>query len=49
VLGTEGPALGRAGRERCLARFEMGVIGARWAGILAEVAGWPPVSEHGTG
>jgi len=49
VLGTEGLALGRAGRKRCLAEFEMGVIGARWADILAEVAGWPPVSEHGAG
>ena len=49
VLGPDGPALGRAGRERCLARFEMGVIGARWAEILGEVAGWPPVSEHGGG
>jgi glycosyltransferase involved in cell wall biosynthesis len=46
VLSAEGPAMGRAGRERCLARFEIGVIGARWAGILAEVAGWPRVREH---
>jgi glycosyltransferase involved in cell wall biosynthesis len=49
VLGDGGPDLGRAGRERCLARFEMGVIGARWAGILAEVAGWPAVREHDPG
>jgi glycosyltransferase involved in cell wall biosynthesis len=45
VLSAEGPALGRAGRERCLVRFEMGVIGARWAEILAEVAGWPPLTR----
>jgi glycosyltransferase involved in cell wall biosynthesis len=38
VLG-DAAAMGAAARRRCLARFEIGVIGADWAGVLAEVMG----------
>ncbi len=31
--------MGAAGRQRCLARFEIGVVGARWAEVVAELAG----------
>ena len=31
--------MGAAARERCLARFEIGVVGARWAELVAEVTG----------
>jgi glycosyltransferase involved in cell wall biosynthesis len=34
---VDGP-MGRAGRERCLARFEIGVVAARWADILSELS-----------
>ena len=29
--------MGEAARERCLARFEIGVVGARWAELISEV------------
>ncbi len=38
VLG-DAAAMGAAARRRCLERFEIGVVGADWAGVLAEVMG----------
>jgi glycosyltransferase involved in cell wall biosynthesis len=46
VLGDEGPDLGRAARRRCLDRFEIAVVGALWAGLVAEVAGPAGIREH---
>jgi glycosyltransferase involved in cell wall biosynthesis len=47
VLGGEGPALGGAARRRCLDRFEMDVVGALWAGLVAEVvAGAFTIRDH---
>ena len=35
-----GPAgMGAAARQHCLARFEIGVVAATWAGVLDEIAG----------
>ncbi len=31
--------MGDAARDRCLARFEIGVVGARWAELVDELAG----------
>jgi glycosyltransferase involved in cell wall biosynthesis len=36
VLADPRP-LGAAARERCLARFEIGVVGAAWAELLREL------------
>ena len=46
ALGPDGQALGRAARDRCLARFEIGAAGALWAEILAEVAERAGVRDH---
>ena len=37
VLDDPG-AMGAAARERCLARFEIGVVGERWAEVVGELA-----------
>ena len=34
-----GAALGAAGRDRCLARFALDVVAARWDDLLARVTG----------
>ena len=46
ALGDEGPGLGRAARRRCLDRFEIGVVGAVWAGLVEEVAGAAGIRDH---
>jgi glycosyltransferase involved in cell wall biosynthesis len=36
---SEAAAMGAAARRRCVDRFEIGVVGAQWADVLAEVVG----------
>ena len=37
--GDQAAALGAAGRQRCLARFALDVVAARWDDLLARVTG----------
>jgi glycosyltransferase involved in cell wall biosynthesis len=39
VLGPDGAGLGAAARRRCLERFSLDVVAARWEPVLAEVTG----------
>jgi len=40
AAAKERQAMGRAARLRCLERFEIGVVAARWDALLEELGGW---------